>query len=194
MKLERKWTRLKGFGGMYIISNYGEVARKSYNIIGKDGREYIFEKKLIKGGYNNSGYPIVNLKDVDGRFKCLLRHKLVAEHFISNPDNLPTVGFKDGNRENIKVTNLYWTTTQEAKPMTDIVPRNFGENHYNANLDSHIVKLIYMLTLDPAGYKNTEIVKIMKDSFNINVNHRTVSNIRYKYQWKSVLEGVWFDK
>lgn len=188
-KKDRKWVKLKGYGDNYLISNYGEVYRKPVRFIGNDGREYFYDKKIIKGGLNNSGYHIVNLKsEKDGIFRPVLRHKLVAKHFIPNPNNYPSVGFKDGNKNNIHVDNLYWT---DATPKTS-VSTNCGETHYKANLDKYSVMMIYLLTQDPSNYKNTEICEIMKNSFGIEVNHRTVSNIRYKTQWKSVLNDLWF--
>lgn len=61
----------------------------------------------------------VSFKGDDGRMKVELRGKngigiedlakLVAAAFIPNPSGLPDVGFKDGNPENCKADNLFWT-------------------------------------------------------------------------------------
>ena len=62
--------------------------------------------------YNGKGYRRVRLQ---GRtFKV---HRLVAEAFIDNPDGLPYVLHKDGNRENNHASNLEWSDRQSNHPV-----------------------------------------------------------------------------
>ena len=42
-------------------------------------------------------------------------HKLVAEAFIPNPDNLPEINHKNGNHEDPDVSNLEWVTSEENR-------------------------------------------------------------------------------
>lgn len=86
------WRDIKGYGGLYLISNYGRVySNNSY--------------KFIRPYFNNKGYLKVDLYK-DGNRKKLFIHRLVAETFISNPDNLPQVNHKDEDKTNNKVNNL----------------------------------------------------------------------------------------
>ena len=57
--------------------------------------------------FNGKGYRRVRLQG-----KTFKVHRLVAEHFIDNPDHLPYVLHKDGNRENNHVSNLEWSLKQ----------------------------------------------------------------------------------
>jgi hypothetical protein len=70
----------------------------------------------------NSGYYTVY---VDKSNKLL--HRLIAETFIPNPDNLPCVNHKDGNKLNNSVDNLEWVTYSE----NNIHARKMGLNPYN---------------------------------------------------------------
>lgn len=61
--------------------------------------------------FNGKGYRRVRLQG-----KTFKVHRLVAEAFIPNPDNLPNVLHKNGNRDNNHYTNLEWSARQSNHP------------------------------------------------------------------------------
>lgn len=80
-----------------------------------EGKVYSTRRKAkmteLKGGVTtkNKNYKIVCLT-VDGKRKMKYVHRIVAETFIPNPENLPQVNHKDGNPLNNCVKNLEWVT------------------------------------------------------------------------------------
>lgn len=64
---------------------------------------------VLKVDLNKVGYERVTLCK-DGITKRVFVHKLIAEHFVPNPDDLPIVNHKDGDKRNNSASNLEWTT------------------------------------------------------------------------------------
>jgi hypothetical protein len=61
---------------------------------------------------NTKGYLVVRLSSPSKRATARI-HRLVADAFIENPDNLPEVNHIDGNRKNPNVDNLEWVTSSQ---------------------------------------------------------------------------------
>ena len=111
---EEIWKDIDGYEGLYKVSNLGRV--KSLNYLRKG-----IEKERIPNK-NNSGYLIVGLHK-DGKIKNFLIHRLVAEAFIENVNDLPQVNHKDENKLNNCVENLEWCSAKYNS--------NYGEHNYN---------------------------------------------------------------
>lgn len=92
------WKDIKGYEGLYQISNLGRV--KSL----KTG-------KIRKQCYDKDRYLKIELSNKTQ--KSLKIHRLVAQAFIPNPLNLPQVNHKDGNKLNNNVNNLEWVSPSE---------------------------------------------------------------------------------
>ena len=70
----------------YEISNLGNLRNRK-------------TKQILRVWKNSSGYLIVSIRN-GAKQCCYTIHRLVAEHFIDNPYNLPQVNHIDGNKEN----------------------------------------------------------------------------------------------
>ena len=103
-----EWRDIKNFEGLYQVSNLGRI--KSVKRIVKRGTNYkpVAERLLKFGGKDKGSYYVILSKEGITYTKYV--HRLVAEAFIPNPDNLPVVNHKDENPLNDVVTNLEWCT------------------------------------------------------------------------------------
>lgn len=105
--MQEKWVDIKGYEGLYKISSLGRV--KSVERIVKRGSNYkpVCER-ILKSGSNSEYRYVILCKS--GKKKTGWIHRLVAEAFIPNPDNLPCINHKDENPGNNEVDNLEWCT------------------------------------------------------------------------------------
>ena len=96
--MDEIWRDIKGYEGLYQISNKGRV-KSLYN-----GSERILKLYDNGDGYLNA----ILYKNTVAQHKLV--HRLVAEVFITNPDNKLQVNHKDENKLNNCVENLEWIT------------------------------------------------------------------------------------
>lgn len=101
--LKEEWKPIPGYEGLYEISNYGRVKSYQYVKTDKTNERILIPSKQL------TGYVSVSLYK-DRKMKTVHVHRLVAENFIPNPDNLPVVNHKDEIRSNNYVENLEWCT------------------------------------------------------------------------------------
>ena len=95
-----------GFEGKYTISSIGEIFSIKSN-------------KLLKNSTCNQGYPMAKLFISYDRitkkreYKYVRVHRLVATHYLPNPDELPMVNHLNGNKLDNSVANLEWCTARQ---------------------------------------------------------------------------------
>ena len=95
-----EWKIIEEANG-YEISNLGNVRNR-------------ITQKILKGRFSKSGYLQVSVKlNETQKFSNRYIHRLVAIHWINNPENKKEVNHIDGNKENNTMENLEWVTSSE---------------------------------------------------------------------------------
>ncbi len=76
-------------------------------------------KRYLKAWLSNTGYYCYTIQKCNKQI-----HRLLAEHFIENPDNKPFVDHIDRNRKNNKLNNLRWVSASENGQNTGVRKNN----------------------------------------------------------------------
>lgn len=133
------WKDIPGYEGYYQASSFGQI--KSFKRRGN------WKDRILRPNRNRR-YLIVNLKIPGVNTKELLVHRLIAETFISNPENKPIVNHKNGNKHDNHVDNLEWVTysknNQHAFDMGLISKENLARSHQKKidqfDSNNHLIK------------------------------------------------------
>lgn len=164
---------VSGYEGLYTIDELGRIysAKKQ----GSRGGE-------ISSSISTDGYCRVRLCKC-GIHHTYLLHRLVAQHFIENPENKPCVNHIDGDKTNNSVTNLEWCTYSEnmqhaVRKGLNATPNLTGELHPQSKLTVELVKEIR------ARYTGGEKPTILAKEYG--VTKEQIYNIIHFKHWRNV--------
>lgn len=135
--------------------------------------------KKINGHIAKNGYRtvVVSIDEKPYRRKRFYIHRLVAEHFIENPNNYKFVNHIDGNKLNNHVSNLEWCTpSHNNQHAYNIGLKPRGEEFYSAKLtEEDVLKIKEMLS---RGVHPKNIAPI----YSVSVS--AIKQIKNGYTWK----------
>jgi len=177
------WKDVLEFEGIYQVSNLGNV--KSLDRVSKvkhkSGTEYnrVFKGTTLIPQPNSKGYLRVC---VGGKQNFV--HRLVALHFLDNPEKHPIVNHKDGNHLNNRFDNLEWTTNSEnisyAYRKGHAISVK-GEDHRSSKLKEDDVR--WILQNYVKGSKELGRKPLARK---FGVSHQTIKNIIDRTKWKHI--------
>ena len=128
--MKETWKDIDGLGGRYQVSNLGRIRsmpnRAHKSII------------ILSVPTNKNGYKQVCFYD-GNIYVHKYVHRLVAVAFIPNPNGLPEVNHKDGNKANNRIDNLEWCTSSWNK-------RHYIASFYDIATDARAKKVLCIET------------------------------------------------
>lgn len=161
--MEEIWKDIKGYEGLYEVSNIGRV------------RSLNKRKKRVLKNENGYGYLRVSLSK-NNKLKHFQVHRLVAQSFIPNVNNFPEVNHINGVKDDNRVENLEWCT------------RNENELHcYKNNPELHKTSVVNQYDLEGNFIKQWSSIKEAQLKLGINNVSACCNNRRKKaggYIWK----------
>ena len=175
--MEEIFKDIKGYEGLYQVSNKGRVRILNYRKTGVC---------RIKKTYFKNGYERLSLCK-NGKYKNYFVHRLVANTFLQNPYDLSQVNHKDEDKTNNCVSNLEWCT---AKDNINYGTRN--ERVSKSMIGNKNFSLTTAITIKCLDLKTNEIIyypSIMDAERQLMINHSAIlynlrkSNKPYKKRY-----------
>ncbi len=141
MTLNEQWRDIPGYEGLYQVSNFGRIwsnervvtvdYSNNYRTV-VDEFKYTQPGKIMKLRQNKGGYVVVSLTKNKIQKKYMV-HRLVAQAFIPNPNNLPFINHKDENKQNNHTNNLEWCDAKyNTNYGTCIERRSYKQRYTNS--------------------------------------------------------------
>ena len=125
--MTEEWKDIKNYEGIYQASSLGRI--RSLDRIDTSGKRR--KGRVLKRKYDGEKYPCVILSK-GGNPRTFHVHRLVAETFIPNTENKPTVNHIDENKENNMIDNLEWMTYKENAHHGTRIQRCYSGRDYEA--------------------------------------------------------------
>ena len=144
MSLNEIWKPIKGYEGLYEISNRGSI-KSLEREIGNNGGIAIKKEAILTPQQIRCGYYRIGLTDENKKRKMFLVHRLVATAFIPNPQNKSEVNHIDGNKKNNNLENLEWCTRGENLKhayKTNLRTTEASKNNFKKMIEKHKRKVI----------------------------------------------------
>lgn len=146
------WKDIEGYKGIYKISNLGRVKTLERTVL------FGHTKRLLKEGVrtpvkSKEGYWVITLSNKRKK-KLFSIHRLVATHFIPNPNNYPEVNHINGDKEDNDSRNLEWCTRRqniEHAHTTGLTKQNGVDSHWAKLTNEQVISIRSI-------YKNEEKV------------------------------------
>lgn len=174
------WVDIEGYEGLYQVSDLGRVKslEKSHLLSGRHPTPYLRVRKERIMKVTGEPYSMVGLykESVCSRF---LVHRLVAKHFLPNPEDLPEVNHLDEDKKNNLLSNLEWTT-RSGNALHSSYKNRGSLTSFSKLSEEQVLEIVSRLE---EGESQTELGKLFE------VSNHAIFRIQSGHNW-SWLTGI----
>ena len=175
--MQELFKDIPNYEGLYQVSNLGNVKSLEKTFTFPNGGVVVRKEKILKTNNTYNGY--LNVRLFKDKMKGIGVHRLVAQVFVPNPNNLPQVNHIDGNKKNNRADNLEWCDA------------SFNQEHA---LETRLKKVHKVKQYDLNGnyIKTWDSIKEVTKHFNIShvslvthISRNTKSCVGYKWEYEA---------
>ena len=167
------WKDIQGYEGLYQVSNFGRIKALHKVVSHKYAGTKTIPECIKKIQKNLNGYSIIVLS-INNKPKTFTVHRLVAKHFIHNPENKPEVNHIDGDKGNNHISNLEWNTKSENNQHAYNNGLKKGSTHLKGKTGSLCFNSIPVLQILSNG-KEIKFASATEAEKNIGISRRGIS-------------------
>lgn len=170
--MEKIWKTIPKYS-RYKASSDGEIYTPNWKG-GKTG-------KVMKPAVDSNGYMRTMLVDDEGRTRTIKVHRIIAQTFIENPDELKEVNHLNGNKADNRVENLDWVSHQQniRHSFDNGLQNNRGINNPFSKLTERDV-LEIRAKFKPRIYGRKEL------ALEYNVKQTTIKDVILRKSWNHI--------
>lgn len=179
--MKEVWKDIEDYEGLYQVSNHGRIRSL--------GHDTWHTGRILKPHLDGKGNYYVICLHKNKTLKHCLVHRLVAQAFIPNPNNLPCVNHKDEVKTNNRADNLEFCTISYNARYGMASRNQLDARKMSGGITAEKAVIQY----DMDGNIIAEYVSIMDASRTLGINKTSISNCCHCKLGKNSFNGFVFE-